>query len=273
MNESPNKTKLEIQYDILMSNKDRVFSPTSKTWEFTKKSTQGSYNINNEINQTQNSDQNILDENKFKTENNLVKIEYEKNSEGNQKKFSKFDIKIDYRNILKLRNSSSMNISAHKNKIFDNKYFNIKKESDPNEQNHFSLINNKKISESSIKINKKIRTDAYGAPIIKNNRKFRVTFVDLLQNRDDIKDGISKNDKNLKNMNYKKNREDSINFMSKLNANLYQNHKNIGIHNKKGFNRKFIEEIKIKSYKMYNIQTKEDDKQRANCSSCFCVIF
>lgn len=162
MIESQTPKKEENQKSTLfLIDINNKLSQDSKHWELSKKSTQGSSNINFEINQTHLSSQNLFGENKFKKQYNKIKEEIEQN----EKKFSKFAVKIDYkRSATKSRNSVVSNVSeSHfKTEIVDI----ISRNNIDNFPN--STIN---------RIN--LRKDAYGNPIGKNiNKSYKVTFKD-----------------------------------------------------------------------------------------------
>ena len=169
-------------------------SQDSKHWELSKKSTQGSSNINFEINQTHLSSQNLFGENKFKKQYNKIKEEIELN----EKKFSKFAIKIEYkRSATKSRNSIVSNVSeSHfKTEIVD-------------------IISRNNIDDFPIStINRiKLRKDAYGNPIGKNiNKSYKVTFKDKV-NKNTIDNEFIKifNVENYKKYNVKKEKDDVI---------------------------------------------------------------
>ena len=145
----------------------KIPSIDSKNWDFTKRSTLNSNNINNDCNHTASSVQNIYGENKFKIQYELVS----KESQQNVKRFSRLIVKIDNK-------SSSKSKKPNSNLKF------IKFKSEPQENIEINKDNeNYKISDSK-KV--KIRKDAYGIPIVKNNNLHKVSFMDNFPSKQNI---------------------------------------------------------------------------------------
>jgi len=268
MNEIEKNKKVEFQTEIMTLDKNKKLSLDSKQWDLTKKSTAASYNPNGDANQSQTSVQIIYGENKFKLQYDKIKKEAEI-LEKEKKRYTKFQIKIDHRQIAKNR-VSSMNMKD--NSIFRSELIKVKSNNDQiieinNNKKQIDYNNScKNVSFNSInpeKRNRRERKDAFGIPIVKNNlKKFKVSFLDLLQENDG-----SKKRKNLIN-----NKASSMDIGSnkKNNNNFYIGECNLNNHNQ----REFIEVIKVESYKKYNINIfEDDDNSKVICKPYGCVIF
>jgi len=249
----------EAQYD-----KTNKLSVDMRQFGLTKISTQASNNVNCDINLTQNSVQNIYGENKFK-------IQYETlNKEeiaDKRKKNIKFKININHKEISRLKKSNtaeitenniitsdlieikSTNIIDNKNKDKDLYRRNINKDENNNNNNY---------STKSSKV--KVRKDAFGAKILTENKKnFKVSFFDLLHNKDEISKGDKVNE----------NRKNGYNNMNKNNYNY-----NFGVSSEVN-NKQFVEVIKVESYKKYYLILNNDEEfGKVRCKSCSgCCIF
>jgi hypothetical protein len=253
MNEKEQSKKKETQSEFLQWDKSKKLSLDNRQWELTKKSTQASNNLNYDINLTSTSVQNIFGENKFKIQYETLKKE-EKIDKG-QKRSLHLKIKINYKEISKLKQSKTTELKENIN--IKSEFIDIKAKNDNlNFDSNEVKINIKE--NISLKVNKgfnyiRIRKDAYGEKITKENKKiFRVSFLDFLQNKDDIenKEIISYNNKKKdKNLNIYR-----YDFANKL-------------------NKEFIEVIKIRSLKKYNLQLNDEGLEKAVCKQCGCLIF
>lgn len=225
MNECENSKKVELQTGLLLLDKNKILTPEGKQWDLAKKSTQGSCNVNCDINQTQNSVNNLFGENKFKLQYETIKIESDKETKKHERRFSKYEIKIDYRRNSRLKNNyPQTNIidSNYRNSISSQanarKTASISFRLNSELENHNSLSNNGSSS-------KKPRQDAYGIPITKNaftkKKSFQVTFLDNLANDRNYKKRIKEED--------------------------------------------FIKIYNVESYKKYNYNTQNSDEAKCKC--------
>lgn len=276
MNEiEPNKKSSENQEEMQTQFISKKQSYSSKQWDLGKKSTQVSSNINYEINQTQMSLQNIYGENKFKIQYEITKKE-ENAEKRTEKRFSKFEIKIDHRKNSKIKNLSSR---TSDNFNIKSQFIEIKSRNNNNFEtiestNTFLKSNNINVGFSH-SVNKKIRKDAFGNIILKKSKKHKVSFFDLLQQKDEL---ANRNNKNSINYGSNSARDTSSNLVSLYSKSKLDINKNS--HNFYNFNterenakKEFIEVIKIESFKRYNLSIKEDDNAKAICSPCGCSIF
>jgi len=321
MNEIEKIKKVEMHHEFFTPEKNKKFNSEYKTWDLTKKSTQASNNFYYDNNQTQNSlNNNVYGENKFKIQYDNVKQEIE-NSEKNLKRTSKFEVKINYKKNKIFRNSTSVSLkflSDNKNlnsDIIDNKRKTFIQIINPNNRNDNNVLSNKNFKSlnfddeyfdsnnnffadyntfSNKNFRKRTRRDAFGNIIEKKNKKnVNVTFLDLLQNKDQIEKRMkfkekekeetnllykiknSRSDYNNSNNKYdykaiyesnKKNRYNTTNnFFSYYDINNLKSNQN----DKK----EFIDIIKVESFKKYNVIFDDDEGVRAGCRSCGCVIF
>lgn len=258
----------------------KKLSFNSKQWDLAKKSTQASSNINYEINQTQTSLQNIYGENKFKIQYEISKKQ-ESSEIKNEKRFSKFEVKIDQRKSSKIKALSAartqenfkfrcqfIEIKSQKGLIINESNFEI-----IDSANKFLKSNNLNVG-FSLSVDKKlIRKDAFGVAIVKEIKKHKVSFFDLLQKKDDLNANKINNTNNNANNAIIKSNFLSLNSKNKLSAGSSSNNfYNFVCENEKK-NKEFIEVIKIESFKKYNLRLNEEDKLKAVCSSCGCSIF
>lgn len=259
MSEKENSKKRDSQFEFPLSDKNKKLSLNSRNGELTKKSTQASNNLNydNINNVTQTSVQNIYGENKFKIQyENLKKEEIQ---ETGLKRSVKIKIKIDHKEISKLRKSKTLEIKTNTN--FRSDLIEIK-----NNNKNLVLtdkdfeIKNKNSTERDNKDfdNVKIRKDAFGEDITKENKKkFKVSFLDFLKNKDDLK--------NLNNIFIHK-----TNQIKSLNAFTYD----LGISDFARSEKQFVEVIKVESYKRLYLRLEEIEfKEKSNCKPCGCSIF
>ncbi len=253
---------VKFQTEKLLLDKNKKLSIDRRFLDLTKKSTQASSNVNCDIDYTQLSVQNIYGENKFKIQYEDIKREAQL-QDLHKKRFSKFEIKIDRKKNLKRKFNDTYielddNLCNKRNRYLDNEIKSvIPLTIDPH------VIN---VNSDVSKNFKKIRKDAFGIPIIKNEidnnsisrsksqKKYKVTFLDLLQNKDDS--NLKKYNNNVNNKKLIKRDESLINGNFYLKNNIKQ--------------KKFIEVYKVQSYKNFNISIEENKKE--NCIKCGCLI-
>lgn len=281
MNEKEKNKKQETQAESAQWDKYNKLSLDSRQCELTKKSTQASNNVNYDNNLTQTSVHNIYGENKFKIQYEAVKKE-EKTPEKNLKKTFKFQIKINHKEISKLKKSATSELIKENtkirsdfieikaaNKINSNVNFENKNNIENKNKNNSDLSSNKdKIynnnnyftKSSEALSNMEPRKDAFGENINKENKKkFKVSFLDLLQNKKKKNNNVNQNDA-------ANNKKSSIN----LNNFTY----NFGIAGEASSNNnEFVQVIKVKSFKKHNMQLNDEEYGKAVCSPCGCFIF
>jgi len=194
----------------------------------------------------------------------------------NQKRFSKFEVKMDHR-----KSSRNKDLSASRtleNFKLSSQFIEIKSQSGYfGNQNNYGTTNspnkllrsNNSNSGFSLSLKKKQRKDAFGVPIVEKSKKHKVSFLDLLLKKDDL-NANNKNDKSSSNSSCL-----NLNSKNKLRAaNSISNVYNFMKNENEPKNLEFVQVIKIESFKKYNLQLNEDDnKDKAICSPCSCSIF
>lgn len=268
------KKKEESQGESQTPIPSKILSFSSKQWDLAKKSTQASSNINYEINQTQTSLQNIYGENKFKIQFEITKKQ-ECKEKKNEKRYSKFEVKIDHRKSSKIKALSAARTQEDFN--FRSQFIEIKSRNGfitdrsnfktIESENKFLKSNNLNVG-FSLSVNTKTRKDAFGLAIVKKSKKHKVSFLDLLQKKNDLNTNTINNANNKSNFSAlnSKNKSSAANSS---NNNFY----NFDCEKNDGKNKKFVEVIKIESFKKYNLRPNEEDNRKAVCNPCGCSIF
>lgn len=282
MNEIEAKTKIaENQGELQTAALTKKVSFNSKQWDLAKKSTQASSHINYEINQTQTSLHNLYGENKFKIQYEITKKE-ELIEKRNEKRFSKFEVKIDHRRSSKIKALSSARTSEDFNfrsQLIEikpqNKVFSNNKLNELNKNNFETIDSTNKVLRDensnigfSLRAGKNIRRDAFGVLITKKSKKHKVTFLDELQKKDSL---------DANNLNKMRGSVNLLGINAKNKLSVGSNNSNNNFYNftsgDNNNNKVFVEEIKIESYKKYYSRTDQEEKRKAVCSPCGCNIF